>query len=69
MKVYVVERIEGGYAREDAATASVVAVLTDSERARIVKMCSGYGAVVTETEVDVIPAGITEYAEALGYKL
>ena len=69
MKVYVVSRVVGGYAREDSATSSPVAVLTDPERARIVKACSGFGATMEEVEVDVIPAGIQGYAAELGYKL
>jgi hypothetical protein len=58
----------GGFAREDADVACIVAVLTDEEKARklakVVFNCS-----VEEVELDVIPPGYIEHAKMFGLDL
>lgn len=67
MKVYVVHRTRGGYAREDAAESDVVGVFTDKEVARKVALLS-YGR-YDEMEVDYIMPGIKAAAPEFGFTL
>jgi hypothetical protein len=67
MKVYVVHRNRGGYAREDAAESDVVGVYTDQEVARKVALIS-YGR-YEEMEVDYVFPGIKAAASEFGFSL
>ena len=67
MKVYVVHRIRGGYAREDAPTSDVIGVYTDKEVARKVAL-TGYGQYM-EVELDYILPGIKAAADEFGFEL
>lgn len=69
MKLHIVSTLVGGYAREDAATASVVGAYTNPVVADAVRKVSGYGASVSEIEVDHIPCGLLEMIKQLGIKL
>lgn len=64
--LYVVTNLVGGFAREDSPSAAVVGVYTDSELANKVKRMSGYGASVSEVEVDHIWMGHIITARELG---
>lgn len=67
MKVYVVSKMIGGYAREDNPAFVVVGVYTKEENAKIVsKVSQGR---YREIEVDYIPPGIKQDADEFGYKL
>ena len=67
MKVYVVHRTRGGYAREDAPTSDVIGVYTDKEVARKVAIL-GHGR-YDEMEVDYIVPGIKAAAPEFGMTL
>lgn len=69
MKLYVVANQIGGYAREDDPTVNVVGAYTDVEVARAVKCAAGFGATISEIEVDHIHPGHREAAVAFGFKL
>jgi len=56
MKLFVIHKIVGGYAREDAGNTHIVAIVTDSEEARQIAIASGGS--VSEKELGVIPPGI-----------
>lgn len=68
MKVYVLTRMVGGFAREDADVTSVVAVLTDEVQAKkLAKVV--FGCTITPTEVDFISPGWAEHAKEFGLDL
>jgi len=68
MKVYVLVRMVGGFAREDADEPCVVAVLSDEEKAkRLAKVV--YGCTMSTLELDVIPEGWLDHAKAFGVDL
>jgi hypothetical protein len=58
----------GGYAREDADVACIVAVLTDEEKARKLSKVI-FGSSVDEVELNVIPPGYVEHAKMFGLDL
>lgn len=62
--IHVVSQTIGGYAREDAAQASVVGAYLNPEVAEAVCKVSGSGTTVTSIELDFIPPGL---AEAMGH--
>lgn len=63
--LFVVVQLIGGYAREDAQSASVVGVYRSKEKAELVAAASGFGAQVFPVMLDAIPAGILQNAHAL----
>ena len=68
MKVYVLTRMIGGFAREDADVTSVVAVLTDERQAKkLAKVV--FGCTITPMELDFISEGWVEHAKAFGLDL
>lgn len=67
MKLFVVHRTRGGYAREDAPTSDVIGVYTDKEVARKVALLS-YGR-YDEVELDYIYPGIKAAAPEFGFEL
>lgn len=66
MKLHVVSSLVGGYAREDAPTATVVGAFQDPVVANAVKLAMGIGAQVHEIEVDHVPAGLQKTIDELG---
>ncbi len=69
MNLYVVHHTIGGYAKEDPNVSNVCAVLTDFEAAKKLKTVIGYGATITEIELDRISQGYIEtLKELLGYE-
>ncbi len=69
MKLYVVANQISGYAREDAHTVNVVGAYTMLSVAKAVKSAAGFGATISEIEVDYIYPGHRDSAIALGFKL
>lgn len=67
MKLFVVHRLVGGYAREDSPVSDVVGVFTDKEVARQVAVIS-HG-MWTEHELDYIYPGIKATADVYGFNL
>ena len=65
MKVYVVTKTFGGYAREDADSTQVIAVLSNGIRAERLRLAAS-GCAVTEVEMDAIPEWIAQNAKELG---
>lgn len=67
MKVYVVAKMIGGYAREDYPNIDIVGVYTEESKAKIVATVS-HGRYY-EIKVDHIHPGIKQDATAFGYNL
>lgn len=65
MTLPVVVSMVGGFAREDASTPSVVGAYTNPELAAKLAIIRGFGSVVLPVEVDVIPPGLLQDAEAM----
>lgn len=59
MKLYVVHKPIGGYAREDAAESYVVAAVEDAELANKIKLWS-HGS-IAEVEVNAVPEGFKQF--------
>lgn len=67
MKVYVVSKMIGGYAREDNPSFVVVGVYTEESKAKMVATISQGR--YREIELDYIHPGIRNDATAFGYNL
>ena len=67
MKVFVVHRTVGGYAREDASSGDVVGVYTDITLAKKVALLAR--GTWTEVDVDYIWPGIEQLAPEFGITL
>jgi len=65
-ELHVVTAQVGGFAREDAPTATVVGVYTDPKLAKNVSVAYGMGATVNTIVVDHVPPGIADAMKALG---
>lgn len=67
--LHVVVTTVGGFAREDAARPHCVGAYTDPVVAGQVRALSGPGAEVKTIEVDLIPPGLLEAAQQIGFEI
>ncbi len=63
--LFVVVQLIGGYAREDAQSASVVGVYRSKEKAELVAAASGFGAKVVPVASEAVTAGTLKNAHEL----
>lgn len=69
MTLHAVITTVGGYAREDAPVPSLVGVYRQEALAKQVATLSGHGSRVVAVQVDAVPAGLIQSAEAMGFTL
>ncbi len=64
-KLHVVVHLVGGYAREDSPQAAIAGVYTCADKAELVRLCAGPGAIVQDVLLDAIPPGYVAAAKEL----
>ncbi len=64
-KLHVVVHLVGGYAREDSPQPAIAGVYTCADKAELVRLCAGQGAIVQEVILDAIPPGYVAAAKEL----
>ncbi len=64
-KLHVVVHLVGGYVREDSQQPAIAGVYTCAEKAELVRLCAGPGAIVQEVLLDAIPPGYVAAAKEL----
>lgn len=63
MKIFAVIHTVGGFAREDAPTASIAGLYTDEKIADIVRKAAGVGAKVVPVNLDEVLPGYIDFAK------